>query len=346
MIAGIAVGLELCMRIGWAGFDSKARSSRFLLRGQDSSSICGAIAGAAVAAKLMGLDTKGIADAIGVAVSFAAGSLESNGSGGTIKRFQSGWAAKSAIQAATLAGVGVEGPALAFEGRYGFYQCFIDGVFDTAVLTDGLCTDWRMQSLRFKPYPSNYYTHPGIDAALALKRKGLQAQDVGSAHLAVATPMLHTVGEPLDRKQTPRTAYEAKFSAPYTVAAALLGGTGLGVEIDDFTDDLVADPMRRALMSKISVGSDPRCDAIFRDQAPAVLTVTTRNGERLVQETLVNRGGPEAPLSEQEVAMKFADTAKRALSSDAIDLLEAHVADIASAGNIHHIAAILGSAAG
>jgi hypothetical protein len=51
-------------------------------------------------------------------------------------------------------------------------------------------------------------------------------------------------------------------------------------------------------------------------------------------------------LSEQEVAMKFADTAKRALSSDAIDLLEAHVADIASAGNIHHIAAILGSAAG
>jgi 2-methylcitrate dehydratase PrpD len=49
-----------------------------------------------------------------------------------------------------------------------------------------------MTSLRFEPYPSNYYTHPGIDAALALRRKGLRAEDVQSAHLAVATPMLHT----------------------------------------------------------------------------------------------------------------------------------------------------------
>ena len=88
VIAGIALGLELCMRIGWAGFDSKARTSRFLQRGQDSSSICGAVAGAAVAAKVMGLDAKGISDAIGIAVSLAAGSLESNRTGGTIKRFQ------------------------------------------------------------------------------------------------------------------------------------------------------------------------------------------------------------------------------------------------------------------
>jgi 2-methylcitrate dehydratase PrpD len=264
LLAGITLGLELCLRIGWAGYDGLAITSRFLQRGQDSSSICGALAGAAVAAKLMGLDAKGIADAIGIAVSFAGGSLEANRSGGTIKRFQSGWAAKSAIQAATLASCGVDGPAQAFEGRYGFYRCFIDGVFNAAVLTRGLGTEWRMTSLRFKPYPSNYYTHAGIDAALALRRKGLRAEDVRSAHLAVATPMLHTMGEPLDRKQAPRTAYEAKFSGPYTVASALIGGTGLGLGIDDFADELVADPMRRALMSKISVGSDPRCDAIFR----------------------------------------------------------------------------------
>jgi len=34
-----------------------------------------------------------IADAIGIAISLASGSLEANRSGGTIKRFQSGWAA-------------------------------------------------------------------------------------------------------------------------------------------------------------------------------------------------------------------------------------------------------------
>jgi 2-methylcitrate dehydratase PrpD len=345
LLAGIALGLELCLRIGWAGFDGVARTSRFLQRGQDSSSICGTLAGAAVAAKLMGLDAKGIGDAIGIAVSFAGGSLEANRSGGTIKRFQSGWAAKSAIQAATLASYGVDGPAQAFDGRYGFYRCFIDGAFDAEVLTRGLGTEWRMTSLRFKPYPSNYYTHPGIDAALALRRKGLRAEDVQSAHLAVATPMLHTIGEPLDRKQAPRTAYEAKFSGPYTVASALIGGTGLGLGIDDFADELVADPMRRALMSKISVGRDPRCDAIFPDQAPAILTVAKRNGERVVEETLVNRASPESPLSEHELAIKFADTAQRALSPELADRLRAHVGEIAAAGDIVRIAAILGSAA-
>src|SRR5262249_27697010 len=71
--------------------------------------------------------------------------------------------------------------------------------------------------------------------------KGLKADEVASAQLAVATPMLHTIGEPLDRKQAPQTAYEAKFSGPYTVASALIGGSGLGLGIDDFTDTLVAD---------------------------------------------------------------------------------------------------------
>jgi len=344
LLAGITLGLELCLRIGWAGYDNLARTSRFLQRGQDSSAVCGTLAGAAVAAKLLGLDTKGIADAIGIAVSFAGGSLEANRSGGTIKRFQSGWAAKSAIQAAMLASYGVDGPAQAFEGRYGFYRCFIDGNFDAAVLTRGLGMEWRMTSLRFKPYPSNYYTHPGIDAALALRRKGLRAEDVKSAHLAVATPMLHTIGEPLDRKQAPHTAYEAKFSGPYTVASALIGGTGLGLGIDDFSDELVAEPMRRALMSKITVGSDPRCDVIFPDQAPAILTVAKANGKQVIEETLVNRASPESPLSEHELAVKFAHNAQRALTPQLADRLRAHIEEIAAAADIAGITAILGSA--
>src|SRR5262249_39710175 len=38
------------------------------------------------------------------------------------------------------------------------------------------------------------------------------------------------------RKQAPQSAYEAKFSGPYTVASAMIGGTSLGLGIDDFTD--------------------------------------------------------------------------------------------------------------
>src|SRR5215472_11540733 len=317
LLTAIALGLELCLRIGRAGYDANTRTSRFLQRGQDASAICGAVAGAAVAAKLLGLGGVQIAHAMGIAVSLASGSLEANRSGGTIKCFQSGWAAKSAVQAACLAKHGVEGPQQALEGRYGFYHCFLDGQFDAATLTDDLGSRWELQSLRFKPYPSNYYTHAGIDAALALARKGLQPEQLQSLELAVATPMLRTMGEPLERKQAPQSAYEAKFSGPYTVASALIGGIGLGLGIDDFSDELVAEPMRQALMSKITVGSDPRCDVIFPDQAPAILTVAKANGEQVIEETLINRASPESPLSEHELAVKFAQNAQRALSPQA-----------------------------
>jgi 2-methylcitrate dehydratase PrpD len=286
LLAAMALGLELLSRIGRAGYDPDARTSRFLQRGQDASAICGVVAVAAVAARLLGLDSDRIADAIGIAVSFASGSLEANRSGGTIKRFQSGWAAQSAVHAAGLAKAGVGGPARAFEGRYGFYRCFLEGAFDAAMLADGLGTRWELSSLRFKPYPSNYYTHAGIDAALALSRRGIRPEQIRSAELGVATPMLHTMGEPLARKQAPKSAYEAKFSGTYTVASAIIGGTGLGLGIDDFTDPLVREPRRAALMQRITVVANPHCDAIFLEQTPAVLAVVTETGERLLEEVM------------------------------------------------------------
>jgi len=340
-IVTYVIGLELCLRLDRAGYDRASRTCRFLERGQDATAICGTLAGAAVAAKLLGLDAKAIANAIGIAVSFAAGSLEANRSGGTIKRFQSGWAAKSAIQAALLAKYGVDGPAQAIEGRYGFYHCFVDGQFDPHTLTDGLGSVWQASDLRFKPYPCNYYTHAGIDATLALRQKGLKADEVGSAQLAVATPMLHTIGQPLDRKQAPQTAYEAKFSGPYTVASALIGGSGLGLGLDDFTDALIHDPRRRDLMRRISVTSDPRCDSIFPQQAPAILSVTTKDGRRMVEEVLINRGSRERPLSDDELTVKFSENCRRALAPETTEALRLSLNRIAEAKDVSEIVRIL-----
>jgi len=344
-IAATAVGLELCLRLGRAGYDRTSRSSRFLQRGQDATAICGTLAGAAAAAKLLGLEAKAIADAIGIAVSFAAGSIEANRSGGTIKRFQSGWAAKSAIQAALLAKYGVDGPAQAIEGRYGFYHCFVDGQFDPATLAEGLGSVWQVSDLRFKPYPSNYYTHAGIDAALGLRRKGLKADEVASATLAVATAMLRTIGEPLQRKQQPQTSYEAKFSGPYTVASALIGGGGLGLGIEDFTDALARDPIRRALMASISVIGDPRCDAIFPDQAPAILSVTTKDGRRLIEQVLVNRGGPQHPLNHEELSVKFSENCRGVLTAEATEVLRSSIDGMAAAVDLTEIVRLLATVA-
>ena len=135
------------------------------------------------------------------------------------------------------------------------------------------------------------------------------------------------IGEPLDVKRAPETGYQAQFSGPYTVVAGLLGGSGLGVGLDDFTDDLATDERRRALMQRVTVGSDERLDDIFPWQFPAVLRAITTNGEELVEEVLVNRGGPDDPLTDDELARKFRDNAARALDDDAIDrIVEAALA--------------------
>ena len=85
------------------------------------------------------------------------------------------------------------------------------------------------------------------------------------------------------------------------MTAGLFGGGGLGLGLDDFTDELAQDPARRAVMATVDVVPDERCDAIYPHQFPAVVTLRTTSGEVLVEEVLTNRGGPARPLSDDEL---------------------------------------------
>ena len=78
-------------------------------------------------------------------------------------------------------------------------------------------------------------------------------------------------------------------------------------------------------MAKVSVVADEKCSAIFPAQFPAVLRVRTRDGEEHVVEVLVNRGGPEDPLSFDELATKFRDNASRFLDDAALAALRGAV---------------------
>jgi 2-methylcitrate dehydratase PrpD len=101
----------------------------------------------------------------------------------------------------------------------------------------------------------------------------------------------------------------------------LLGGGGLGAGLDDYTDELARDTGRRALMSKVDVVADDRCTALFPRQFPAVLSARLSDGREVVEEVLTTRGGPERPLSFDELATKFRDNARRTLSTEQADAL-------------------------
>jgi 2-methylcitrate dehydratase PrpD len=326
-IRAIAVGLEVCVRLGMAGYDRSLGNSTFFERGQHATSICGAIGSATAAAILL---EASVTDAIGIAVSFASGVIEANRTGGTVKRLHCGWAARSGVTAAELAGRGITGPPTALEGRFGFFQAFLSGQFDARAITDGLGTTWAAPGIFFKPYPANHFTHAGIDAAISLRQKGLSHEEIEEMTLRVPSATVRTIGEPIETKRAPETGYQAQFSGPYTVAAALLGGGGLGLGLDDFTDELARDPGRRELSSKVTVAGDRECDEIYPNQFPAILTVRTKSGSTVIEKVLANRGGPIRPLTQEELSVKFRENAARVLSEDEVSELEAAVLDLES----------------
>jgi 2-methylcitrate dehydratase PrpD len=325
-VTAAAAGLEICVRLGMAAYDPAAGNSLFFQHGQHATSICGVLGAAASAAMLAGLDADGIGHAMAISASFASGILEGNRMGGTVKRTHCGWAAHGAVNAAQLAVRGFTGPPTVLEGRFGFFQAFVGGKFDAAALDDGLGTRWEVRGIFFKPYPANHFTHAGIDAAIELREQGLRPQDVASAELGVAAPTVRTIGEPIDVKRRPQSGYQAQFSGPYTIAAALLGGGGLGLGLADFDDKLVADPVRQKLMDRINVVPDAQCQEIFPYQLPAVLRVKTHDGRSLESAVLTNRGGPQRPLTDAEIRRKLADNVHGWVSERSAELLSA-VAD-------------------
>lgn len=344
VIRAIAIGLEVCIRLGMAGYDRETQNSTFFEHGQHATSICGAMGAAAAVGALAG-DASTLANALGVTASLASGIIECNRTGGTVKRIHCGWAAQSAISAVELVELGLTGPPTVIEGRFGFLESWLHGKSDTSEVTEGLGSRWVIPDIFFKPYPANHFTHAAVDAAAAMRRAGIRADDVAEFILGVPSANIRTIGEPIEVKRTPQTAYMAQFSGPYAVAAGLLGGGGLEVGLDDYTDELAQDPIRRAIMAKVSVVADDRCSAIFPMQFPAILTARLHDGREVVEEVLVNRGGNRNPLSFDELTTKFRDNASRVLGDDHVATLEESIRTLDALADIRPLFVPLGSLA-
>jgi 2-methylcitrate dehydratase PrpD len=337
VLDAVAVGIEVVVRLGMAGYDRELRNSVFFEHGQHATSICGTVGSAVAASLLLDGTERGVVDAIGVSASMAAGVIEANRTGGTVKRLHCGWAAHGGVTAAQLVTHGFTGPPTALEGRFGFFEAFLHGRVALHEVTDRLGEHWEVPGIFFKPYPANHFTHTALDAARRVRERGVAASDVEDVVLGVAGATVRTIGEPIAGKRAPETGYQAQFSGPYMVALGFLGGSGLGAGLDDFTDALAQDPERRALMARVSVVADPVCDEVFPFQFPATLRVTTRSGELHEVSVMANRGGDQDPLSDAELATKFRDNAVRALPVDAAGAVEQAVTRLGTTGDVRSV---------
>ncbi|HEY6912642.1 MAG TPA: MmgE/PrpD family protein [Myxococcales bacterium] len=293
-LLGIAVGAETLCRLSLVAPKAVHQA------GFHPTAVFGALASAAGAGAALGLDSRPLVDALGVAGSMAGGIIEYLAEGSWTKRMHPGWAAQSGLRAALLGRAGFNGPRTVFEGAHGLFNGFArsrEGHYQA--LLDGFGEEWLLPSLAFKPYPCGTMIQPYIDCARRLGER-IDPREIVEITAEVGEGTVHRLWEPLAEKQRPPNGYAAKFSTPWCIARGMLRGhPGL----DAFTDQAAADPEVRALAAKIRYRIDPSNP--YPREFTGHLRARLKDGSEIEERQAHLRGGAREPLGRSDLEAKF-----------------------------------------
>lgn len=308
VVTACVIGYEIAARIGAAAM------GRLHIRGFHPTGLIGTFSAAAVAARLWGLSEEETTHALGISGSQSSGLFAALADGSETNRFHPGWASHAGVIAADLARRGFSGPEHVLEGPNGFFGAFLAG--ETPALgrvLRGLGYEWETLRIAIKPYPADHFVHAHMDA---VSRMGVRAGDVQEILCRVPGAAVGIVCEPRAAKIAPATAYIARFSLPFAVAVAIVGGRE-GLEL--FDEDARTDKRVLALAERVTYEIDETLP--FPATYGGRLTVRFRDGREREVEELVNRGHPDRPLSDDEVREKFFRNARYRLDEASAEKL-------------------------
>jgi 2-methylcitrate dehydratase PrpD len=266
--------------------------------GWHATSTVGAIGTAAGTAWLMGLDVAGIARAMSVAASMAAGP---KGQFGTpAKPLHAGLAARNAVDAAALAAAGMTGRLDILECPMGIAELFGD---DSAARWDRmvLAAPHVIESdgLTPKRHPCCGSTHNTVDAILDLKAKhGFGAGDVETVDTLVGIANARNLAYP-----DPQDEMQARFSMHYCVALALLQDR---LSLADFTPAAVGRAEVRHLLPLTTMRSYDKSEEAA-GRRPHRVAIRLKDGRELKVERLEAKGSIADPFDDADREAKFAD---------------------------------------
>ncbi|MBG9386400.1 MmgE/PrpD family protein [Caenimonas aquaedulcis] len=306
LLAALVVGLEAGARIAQAGLGNIHKA------GFHPTSVCGAFSSSLVAGRLMGLNTKQLTLAQGIALATASGTVQPMQDGTWTKRFHPGWAAASGVVAAHMAQAGYTGPSLAYEGPMGFYNAFLGALAKEArpaMVGAQLGERWEFPTASIKLYPACHHMHAFVNAARDIREQmvgSLRAEDIESVHALVASVAVPLVCEPAAEKYAPATDYIAQFSLQFSIACGLLRGAfGLG----ELEPAVRTDPSLVALARKVTYEVDPASG--FPKSRTGEVIVRLRDGRVLRAR---NEILPQEPASNEEIVAKFMENARTAVA--------------------------------
>jgi 2-methylcitrate dehydratase PrpD len=332
-IEGVVLGYEVMIRMGKA-LGPKEHYSR----GFHPTGTCGTFGATATVAKILGLSEQQMLNAIGLAGSQAAGSMEFLAQGAWSKRMHPGWAAHNGIIACLLAKNGFTGPTSIIEGRFGFLHAYSDNAHPEKVI-DGLGDDFEILRCSIKPHACCRYMHPPIDAILKImKENKIEPDAIEKVTLGILQAGFSIIASPLEQKRNPQTVYESQFSMPFGAAVAILFGKAT---LDEFTQGKLYLPKIKALMEKVYCVKNPELDKLYPKHWPATAEIKTKDGKVFSIRLEYPKGDPENPLTWDELIEKFDGLASTIYSEPRREKMIEQVKNIESIENLKPWVSIL-----
>ncbi|KXF74884.1 2-methylcitrate dehydratase [Paramesorhizobium deserti] len=284
LLTALIIGVEVECRIGNAVYPAHYD------RGWHITGTTGVFGAAVAVGKILGLDERQMAWAIGLAATQSAGLREMFGT--MTKSFHPGRAAQNGMFAALLAEAGYDSSLRALEAPRGFANVMSDKQ-DYAEILDDLGTRWEAALNSYKPFACGIVIHPTIDGCLQIGEEiGDRVHEIEKVELTTHPLVLELTG-----KRGPKTGLEGKFSVYHSAASALLRGDGAPTA---FTDEVVNLPEIVALRDRVVAVADANCH-----EASVDIKVTFSDGSTLKKHVERAIGSRERPLSDEELDRKF-----------------------------------------
>ncbi|MCX5907960.1 MAG: MmgE/PrpD family protein [Deltaproteobacteria bacterium] len=302
-VTAVVVGYDVITRVGMAVSPSIYVDRVFLAPGT-----LAPLGAAAAVANLYRLSEEETAKLLGAAGFLSPLALfEAFTTGAPIKNTAMGWGSLIGIWGAKLCAAGLFGPVTAIEGNFGYAKATAD-TYDLRKIEDPANVNRGILNTGIKPYSCCRQHHSAVDAILELREKyELKADQV--AQITVRTFAVASRG----KHQRPDTVASATYSAPFSVASALITGACWR---EQYTEERIKDRHVLELAEKIVVVKDDELDALYDEKWPAIVEVQTQDGRTLVARRDIMKGEPEYPVSDKELKRKFDSLAGDAIRPD------------------------------
>ena len=290
LIEAFHIGIEVACKL------NHAIAPRHYAEGSHTTGTLGIFGATVGAAKILGLDSEGVAHALALATARAGGVRANFGS--MIEQAHAGIAAEGGVVATLLAQEGLTGGDDILGGRFGWLQAAGGGVAPE-VIHGRLGAPWAIvdPGTWIKPYPSGSLTHSAMTLLSTLIRDhGFGANNVGNVTVITNQRLINTLIH-----DNPTNAMQARFSMPFCLAVLLVEGhAGIG----EFTDEVVNRPDIRAMIKRIDYQPYESVEPGYSN-VTSFIDVTLRDGTIHKGRAYYPRGSPEDPMSFEDVTKKF-----------------------------------------